>query len=81
MEVNFADILNITFHIIFRLVVEAHLFLTEMLPQYSSKSRMGIQLSIQNERENFNQNTGSCIKVKYERSNQGMSHTEEYTSF
>ena len=81
MEVNFADISNMKFLINFRLVVEAHLFLIEMLPQYSSKSGMGIQLSIQNERKNLYQNTGSGKKVKNEPSNQGMSQTGKFTSF
>ena len=34
---------------------------------------MGIQLSIQNQRENLYQNTGSGKKVKYEPSSEGMS--------
>ena len=62
-------------------MVEAHLFLTEMMPQYSSKSGMGIQLSIRNERKNLHQNSGSGKNVKYEPSNQGMSQTGKSTSF
>ena len=56
-----------------RLVVNAHQFLTEMLPQKaSSTSRIGIQLSIQNEKEIFSQNDCPENQVKHEPSIQGL---------